>query len=266
MFRNAFWWVTIVAASAAIVAGYLHGAAGVHAPPVRVPHAARARASRPLPMRPVTRARAVEAGAPSQDAFADDDVVVDRLRPSLSRWQPERLIVFVVDCGWSRAVETTFLQANLPLAFVIDPDAPQAGAVAALARAQSRAVYAQVRNAPSAASLARLRATLGAFAGIASRSDVGMAAALRGTGLAFFDERGDAGAAAFARAGVPLYSRDVTADDRSDVAYTAFMLRQAERISRLAGRAVVLVRPLPTTLEALRAIRGDSLVRIVAAY
>jgi hypothetical protein len=161
-------------------------------------------------------------------------------------------------------VDAEFLRLGFPVAFVIDPHAGQAAKVAQLVRGAGQLLFVQVAGAPSDAALEGLRSRLGPFDGVAARDATGMAAALRGTGLTFFDERGDAGTAAFAASHVALIQRDVTADDRTGTGYVTFMLERAAALSRRVGPLVVLLRPLPTSLAALRGFAAAHDVQMVA--
>ena len=73
-----------------------------------------------------------------------------------------------------------------------------------------------------------------------------------------------ADASEFTTAGVPLVQRDVTADDRGATGYVSFMLSRAAGLSRRVGTVVVLLRPLPTSLEALRGFNASRNVTLVA--
>jgi len=260
--RDAFWIGVIVAALAAIAAGYVQAVVTTRPPPVATLRANTNDAgglgeSRAAPHLPDWIAN---------DAFAQDDVVVERARPVAPAWRREQLAIFVGLCGRSVAAESGFLRLGIPLAFVVDPQAAQARAFAQLVRDAGDALYVQVAWPPGGAALRRFRGALGSFDGLASRNAGGMAAALRGSGLAFFDERGNAAQPLeFAAAGVPLIRRDVTADDRGAPGYVAFMLARAADLSRRTGPVVVFVRPLPSTLEALRAFGGSHPVDFVAA-
>ncbi len=260
MLRNVFWFVTIALALTAIVAGYRSTRT------VSVPRAARATTRDPRRATPADRAqfRADGPSAAVNDSFARDPVTVAHSGAAGVRWRRERLLVMVVGIGWSLPLESAFLASHLPLGFVIDPSAPYAIRAAALARAAGRSVYLQVARAPSPGQLAQLHVRFGRFAGVASRAPAGMARALQGAGLEFFDERGTADPAAFARAGVPLLQRAVTADDRTQPGYVRFMLRRAADVAQRFGPTVVLVRPFPTTLRALQALDGRSGIELVA--
>jgi polysaccharide deacetylase 2 family uncharacterized protein YibQ len=253
---TAFWLVTIGLALAAIGAGYVQGVSTSRPPPV----VSIARAVRHLP--PIV-ARAEAGGGAIADVFANDDVVVDRPRPSSSEWQPERLALVVGLCGGSLVVESGIMQAGIPMAIDLDPRGPDAVAVAAAARAAREPVYVHLGTAPTSSSLRSLHARIGDFDGIAARSADGMPDALRGSGLLFFDERGDADPARFAADGVPLLQRDVTADDRAAPGYVTFMLDRAADLSRRTGTVVVLVRPLPSTLAGLRRFIGSRTVQFL---
>ena len=121
-----------------------------------------------------------------------------------------------------------------------------------------------VGTAPSKATLAGLSQRFGHIDGIASRDSTGMPDALRGTGLLFFDERGDADSHEFAMTGVRFTGRDTTVDDRSSPSYISFMLDRAAMRSQREGRMVVLMRPLPNSLAALTEFLGTRSAQIVA--
>ena len=91
-----------------------------------------------------------------------------------------------------------------------------------------------------------------------------MPQALNGSGLVFFDERGDADRGDFATNGVQIVQRDTTVDDRTGAAYIRFMLDRAAMRSRKAGRMVALMRPLPSTLTALSAFAGTRSAEMVS--
>jgi polysaccharide deacetylase 2 family uncharacterized protein YibQ len=225
---------------------------------------ASAREAKNLP--PVQRAivRGGSGGA-VDDLFAQDDVVVERVRPSANNWHSEQLAIVVGLCGESVAAQSGFLRLGDPMAFIVDPHASQAAAFAKLVRDANQTLLVQVTAPPSAVTLASLRRTLGAFDGVAARDARGMAWVLRTSGLIFFDERGDsADSSEFATAGVTLFRRDVTADDRSSAGYVAFMLSRAAGLSRRVGTVVVLLRPLPSSLEALRSVNASRNVTLVA--
>jgi hypothetical protein len=261
--RNAFWLTLIAAALAAIVAGYVQGLATTHPPPVAQLRGGAHGADEPAPAALHALQRSA-ADASVLDAFALDDVAVVRARPVSDGWQREQLVLFVGLCGQSVAAESGFLRLGVPLAFVVDPHARQAAAFAQLVSNAGDPLFVQVSVAPNAAALAAIRRKFGAISGVASRTTAGMAPALAGSGLAFFDERGDATVAAFAQAGVGLVRRDFTADDRSGPGYIDFMLARAATLSRRVGPVVVLVRPLPSTLAALHGFGSEHDVSIVA--
>lgn len=258
--RNAFWWALIAAALAAIGSGFVQATLQTKPPPVAQLRTApeSVPTSQPNVLRELQRQ---DVG----DAFAQDDVVVDRARTPEPQWQTERLKIVVGVCGNSVAAESGFLRLHFPIAFVVDPAAPQARAFAELVRGNGDVLLVQQASAPDAETLATLRRSLGPFDGVASRNAAGMAIALRGTGLLFFDERGDrANAIDFAATRVPLIQRDVTADNRSASGYVSFMLERAAALSRRTGPVVVFVRPLPSTLVALQTFAGSHDVRMIA--
>lgn len=257
---NAFWWTLITGALAAIGVGYAQATVQTQPPPV-----AQLRSSAgivPSPDPTVSREPQTQT---LDDAFAADDVVVDRARAPKPQWQNEQLQLVVGICGASIAAESGFLRLHYPIAFIVDPAAAQARPFADLVRNNGDYVLVQAGAPPGPKTLAAFRRAIGRFDGIASRQAAGMALALRGTGLTFFDERGDAANAnAFANAGVPLVRRDVTADNRTGLGYAIFMLGRAADLSRRTGPVAVFVRPLPSTLAALEAFSTTHDVRMIA--
>lgn len=257
---NAFWWALIGGALAAIGAGYAQATLQTQPPPV-----ARLRSSAGIAPSPEPAVSTEPQTQTLDDAFAVDDVVVDRVRKPLPQWQSEQLQLVVGVCGASVAAESGFLRLHYPIAFIVDPKAAQARALAGLVRSNGDAVLVQAADPPGPQALAAFRRTIGEFDGIASRHAAGMALALHGTGLAFFDERGDsANASTFANEDVPLVRRDVTADNRTGLGYVIFMLGRAADLSRRAGPVVVFVRPLPSTFAALEAFGTTHDVRMIA--
>lgn len=261
--RSAIWWVLIAGALAAIVGGYVQGITSAHPPPVA---ALRSSGREPQHLPPTLKALVRGgAGGAVVDLFAQDDVVVERQRTSANNWRNEQLAVVVGLCGESVAAQSGFLRLGVPLAFVVDPHAAQAAAFSKLVRDANQTLLVQVGMPPTSSTLATLHRTLGDFDGVAARDAGGMAAALRGSSLMFFDERGEgADAGEFAAAGVPLVLRDVTADNRGASGYVQFMLSRAAGLSRRVGTVVVLIRPLPTSLDALRAFGAGRNVTMVA--
>lgn len=258
--RNAFWLTLIAGALAAIVAGFVQGTLQTQPPPIAQ---LRRTTARNVPVLPAPEVREDESRA--ADAFAQDDVVVERHHPVQSQWQPERLQIVVGICGTSVAVESAFFRLNVPLTFVVDASLPQADTFAQLVRSNGDEVFVQVGDPPDSQALAALHRAIGPFDGLASRNARGMALALHGTGLAFFDERGDAAnELAFAALQVPLVRRDVTADNRSGSGYVRFMLERAAALSRRSGPIAVFVRPLPSTFSALHDFLQTHDVRMIA--
>lgn len=261
--RNAFWLVLIAGALAAIIGGYVQGVVSAKPPPVT---SLRASAHEAQNLPPALRALAHGgSGGAIADLFAQDDVVVERVRPATNNWRSEQLSIVVGPCGESVAAQSGFLRLSNPMAFIVDPHAAQAAAFAKLVRDANQTLLVQVSAPPSAITLAALHRTLGAYDGVAARDARGMAWVLRTSGLLFFDERGDsADPSEFASAGVTLVRRDVTADDRSAAGYVSFMLSRAAVLSRRVGTVVVLLRPLPSSLDALRSFKASRNVALVA--
>lgn len=258
--RNAFWWALIAGALAAIGAGYLQAIVQTQPPPVaQLRSHVEALPSLEPGVRREPESQTVD------DAFAKDDVVIDRARTPRPQWQAEQLQLVVGICGSSVGAESGFLRLHYPVAFVVNPAAPQARTFADLVRSNGDALLVQVDEPPAPRTLAAFRRAIGQFDGIASRHTAGMAIALRGSGLTFFDERGDsANADTFSRMGVSLVRRDLTADNRSGLGYVIFMLGRAAELSRRTGPVVVFVRPFPSTLAALEAFGASHDVRMIA--
>ena len=193
---------------------------------------------------------------PSRGAAAtfgsDWDVVVDR-SPSPNADGSARLAIVVGPTGANAALDAAFARATLPLALVIDTSAADAPGIAALARSQGKPFYLQVADAPSPSTIGGLTRRFDGAAGFASANATGMATALAGTGLVYFDERGDANPAPFAKAGTPLIRRDLTVDDRDAPGYVGFMLQRAIVLGGARGRAVAWMHPRAASLQALRA-------------
>jgi hypothetical protein len=254
MRANALSLAVIVVALAAIAAGYAGGRSVARPPAIAVVPGA-------LPSRAPHLRDAIDERI--DDVFSRDAVVVDRASAASMKWLPERLSVVVGLCGESAPIDATFLRAGLPFAFDLDPHAGDAVRSARLVRSQHALLLVHLSGAPSAQAIAALRARLGAFDGIASRTSAGMAEALRGTNLMFFDERGDANAAPFRANGVAIVSRDTTVDDRGAKSYVRFMLERAALRSSHEGRLVVLMRPLPDSLAALESFLATRSTQIV---
>jgi polysaccharide deacetylase 2 family uncharacterized protein YibQ len=254
--------VVIVLALAAIVAGFLGGQASSHPPAIVVLHASAPPAGVAVNAKNIAALmRHVSDGA-VVDPFSDDDVVVERAVAGARNWRVPRLSFIVGLTGNSAIVESQFLRLNVPVAFDVDPAAPDAAAFAKLARANGDALFVHVGSAPTPAQVLALTGRIGSFDGIASHSDDGMARALHGTGMMFFDEEGDAASAPFAKARVALVQRDVTIDDRSSETYISYMLGRAALRARREGRLVVFMRPQPNSLDALNQFLGKGTVEV----
>jgi hypothetical protein len=124
-------------------------------------------------------------------------------------------------------------------------------------------VLLHLEHAPTPSQLVQLRKRFGAFDGIASRATDGFVQSLDGTGLMFFDERGDADASEFSGVGIPIMQRDATVDDRTARSYIHFMLARVVQRSQLEGRSVVLMRPLLHSLDVLVALAATRSVEFV---
>jgi hypothetical protein len=243
---QAFWLAIIALAIAAIVGGYVSGRAT--APPPRASAQPRVAASAHAVLHDPSDSRVA-------DLFSRDDVVIDRPQQFSEHWLAPQLSVVVGLSGSSPSV---------PIAFDIDPSAAQATDVAQLARQSGDLVLVHVESAPTQSEIARLRKRFGAIDGLASRSREGFVQSLDGTGLLFFDERGDADASEFSAVGIPFAQRDETVDDRTARTYIRFMLDRAVQRSQREGRSVVLMRPQNHSLEALGALVTTRSVQFVA--
>jgi polysaccharide deacetylase 2 family uncharacterized protein YibQ len=253
---RSFWLAVIALALAAIVAGYVSGRAT--APPsLRRSAQPRVAASVHAVMRDPSDSRV-------NDLFAADEVVVERPGRASANWLEPQLSIVVGLAGASPSMDAAFMQTKVPIAFDIDPSAAQATDVAQLAHESGNVVLLHLEHAPTQTQLAQLRRRFGSFDGVASRSPDGFVQSLDGTGLLFFDERGDADADEFAAVGIPIVQRDATVDDRTARSYIRFMLARAVQRSQVEGRSVVLMRPLAHSLEALTALAATRNVQFVS--
>ncbi|HET9029023.1 MAG TPA: divergent polysaccharide deacetylase family protein [Candidatus Aquilonibacter sp.] len=251
--------LTVIAlALAAIVGGFASGQAGAR-PPQTV-------ALQPLPSPGATSHPRAAGYSDStvDDLFSDDDVVVQRAQKAHDAWLPPRLSVVVGLAGESLALDGEFLRSGLPVAFDLDPHASDAARVAQYVTEERLVLLIHVNQAPSPRTLRVLQKRFGRFDGIASQETRGMAHALQGTKLLFFDERGDGDPAAFADDGVRFIARDARVDDHSSPGYIRFMLERAAMRSQREGRLVILMRPLPNSLAALSQFLGTRSAEIVA--
>lgn len=253
--RSAFWLAVIALALAAIVAGYVSGNATAP-PPLHRTAQPRVAASVHAVMRDPSDSRV-------NDLFAADEVVVERPQRARGSWLEPQLSIVVGLAGTSPSMDSAFMQIKVPIAFDIDPSTAQATDVAQLAHESGNVVLLHLEHAPTQTQLAQLRKRFGSFDGVASRSTDGFVQSLDGTGLVFFDERGDADAGEFAAVGIPIVQRDATVDDRTARSYIHFMLARAVQRSQLEGRSVVLMRPLAHSLEVLTALAATRNVQFV---
>jgi polysaccharide deacetylase 2 family uncharacterized protein YibQ len=189
--------------------------------------------------------------------------VIDRPQRATTRWIEPQLSIVVGLAGKSPSIDAAFMQTNVPIAFDIDPSAPEATDVVQLAHEAGDIVLLHLERAPTQTQLAQLRKRFGAFNGVASRTSDGFVQSLDGTGLIFFDERGDADADEFSAVGIQIVQRDATVDDRTARSYIHFMLAREVQRSQLEGRSVVLMRPLAHSLDALTALVATRSVQFI---
>lgn len=241
---------------AAIAGGYMSGVSNAPVSPIVK--------LKPMPSPSVRAVRNGSSDSGVDDAFSDDDVVVDRPVVEQTHWISPSLSLVVGLCGDNAALDGAFLRLGMPVALDVDPHARDADRTARYVNAEHQLLFIHVTSPPSQDTLLRLRDRFGAFAGVASRNSEGMPQVLNGTGLTFLDERGDADRAEFAQNHVAIVQRDTTVDDRTANAYITFMLDRAAMRSRRVGRLVVLMRPLPNTLAALQAFAGTRSAQIVS--
>ena len=249
-----FWLAVIALALAAIGGGYMSGSAS--APQLR------RTAGKPHPAASVHAVLKDPSDAQVDDAFSEDDVVVERSRVRTARWYEPRLAVVVGLCGASPAADSAFVNLGAPITVDIDPAAREAADVAEIAHDANDLVLIHLDAPPGEAELERLRRRFPHFDGIASRRSSGFVQALDGTGLLFFDERGDAVASDFERAGIPFAQRDTTVDDRTARSYIHFMLARAVQRSQREGLSVVLMRPMANSRDVLAALIATRTVQI----
>ena len=243
-------------ALSAIIGGYASGVSNAPVSPIVK--------LRPAPSPSVHAVRSGSSDTAVADVFSNDEVVIDRPILPQSHWIPASLSVVVGLCGDSAAIDGAFLRLGLPVALDVDPHARDAERTARYVAQEHQVLFIHVNDPPSQQTLVDLRNRFGQFAGIASRTSEGMPQALNGSGLVFFDERGDADRGDFATNGVQIVQRDTTVDDRTGAAYVRFMLDRAAMRSRKAGRMVALMRPLPSTLTALTTFAGTRSAEMVS--
>ena len=246
----------------ALAGGYFSGSAAVPRISLQFASPNPATSTAPLDVRPIRGLEVPQTDEIAMDDFADDPAVVSNAAGGDIQ-QNARLALVLVTCGHSFALESPFLSLDIPLALVIDPDAPAAHAIADAAAAAGKPVFVQVRTPVTRDQTIALRAGFAHAAGIAARlrqvppRDV--LRSLREQQLAIFDEFGDARAVrkALHAAGIAYVSRTITVDDHLQPSYVRFMLDQAVDLGR--GRtAVVMARPLPGTLRALQSVIAQS--------
>ena len=252
---QAFWLAIIALALAAIVGGYMSG---------REPRRRRAlvysRASRRARTRCCTIPRIHASTISSRPTTSSS--IVRSCSPNIGSRRNLRSWWVCADAAPS--IDAAFVQMRVPIAFDVDPSAAQAVMVVQLAREAGDLVLLHLENAPTQWQLAQLRKRFGTFDGVASRSSERFVQSLDGTGLLFFDERGDADAGEFSAAGIPIAQRDETVDDQTARGYIRFMLARAVQRSQREGRSVVLMRPQHPSLDALEALVATRSVQFVA--
>ncbi len=204
--------------------------------------------------RPLVREVIAAVRAPADalhDPFAQDDVVVERIATTHGISNTGSIVVAIAECGRNAALDDLAVALPFPAVLIVDPNGRDAKRAATLAYDRGKAVYVQTDDVPPESVLAQWRREFARFDGIASLRWEGASARLGGSGIAFFDERGDADAMRFGADGVALLRRDVTIDDRSEQGYIGYMLHQAFQSAHRVGRAVVFARAQGATLRVL---------------
>ncbi|HUY11208.1 MAG TPA: divergent polysaccharide deacetylase family protein [Candidatus Dormibacteraeota bacterium] len=240
--RNAFWILVALFALWAFIYGAIH--------PPKPP---------PIPA-PTALPRRAPVGPERRDLFSGDPVIAGRTPRGAFVPGPARLVAMVGLCGASLRAERTLLAAHFPWGVDLDPRARDARSVAAFAHSRGDPLFIHVNHAPDSARLARWRTRFGSYVGIGTQHPNRMLAALAGSNLVLFDERGASSAEAFSRTDVRLIRRDIRIDDRASVPYIEYMLEQATALARRRGIVVVLLRPRAADLQAFNEIvkrRGD---------
>jgi polysaccharide deacetylase 2 family uncharacterized protein YibQ len=254
--------LVILFALCALAGGYFSGSAAVPRISLQFPSPNPVTSSEPLDVRPIRGLEVPQTDELAIDDFASDPAVVSNADGGDIQ-QDAHLAVVLVTCGHSIALESPFLSLGIPLALVIDPEAPAAHAIAGAANSAGKTVFVQVHAPLMLSDVQGLRAGFAHAAGIAARLESvpsrDVLRSLREQHLAVFDQFGDAAAVrrAMHAAGIAYFSRTITVDDHLQPAYVQYMLDQAVHLGR-GSTAVVMARPLPGTLHALQTVIAQS--------
>jgi polysaccharide deacetylase 2 family uncharacterized protein YibQ len=246
--RYAFWALLILFALCALAGGYFSGTAAVsvESPAVESLRAFNAEQTDELALDDFAADPAVVSGASAGDLQSD-----------------AHLAIVLVGCGHSYALEAPFLTLDIPIAMVIEPDAPAARAIGDAAQRAGATTFVQATLAATPQQIIQMHGDFPRAAGLAARFERApsrqILQAMRSLELAAFDEYGDAAHArkTVRAGGVRYVSRTITVDDHLQPAYVQYMLAQAVHLGR-ASRAVVMARPLPGTLRALQALIAEA--------
>ena len=228
--------VVIIAAIIVIVAGAVQNRAVEH--------------KREVIRRTTPDGMAPRSGVRNIDRFANDPVVVPCATMNAAPLHNPMLRLFLVGAGQNQASDHDLFSLSVPSAVVVVPQGHDAKNVVRRAQQYGSPVFLQLDGRLQAGQIQRDRARFGAIAGYAGRDASAAREALSGSGLSFFDERGDAAAGAYRAAGIRYFGRSVTADNDEGSGYIAFMLKRAVTMSRSCGALNVLMRANHNSLKA----------------
>lgn len=242
----------------AIAGGFLSGNAAVPRISLHAPSPDPIASTAPVDMRAIRGLEIPQTDEVAYDDFADDEAVVPGATAG-DIAQDAHLSVVLLGCGHSPPLEAPFLALGIPMALVIDADAPAAEQMARLANQNGEPFFIQTQSMPDNGQIETWQRTLPGVRGIAIRLERPPLArtlhALRRANLALLDEFGENAAVRgiVTRAGVRYLHRTITIDDHLQPSYVQFMLDQAVHLGR-GGHTLIMARPLPGTLRALQAL------------
>ncbi|MHB8461844.1 MAG: hypothetical protein ACYDA1_04295 [Vulcanimicrobiaceae bacterium] len=193
---------------------------------------------------------APHSGIRNIDRFADDPVVVPCATMNAAPLHNPMLRLFLVGAGQNQISDHDLFSLSVPSAVVVVPKGRDAKNVVRRAQQYGSPVFIQLDGALGSRQIQQDRARFGGIAGYAGRDASAARMALAGSGLSFFDERGDAAAASYRAAGIRYFGRAVTADNDEGNGYISFMLKRAVTMSRSCGPLNVLMRANHNSLKA----------------